>query len=81
MTRYRKTLVEKTVSEKPTPFYVRDEKNTSNIRKWMSESQIIDYDIKILFQGHEAKIQVKTADEYKNSKLFRVLKVKKSQTL
>jgi len=56
--------------EKPTPFYVRGEKNTSEIRKWMNELKISDYDIKILFQGHEAKLQVKTIDEYRKIQSF-----------
>lgn len=60
----------KTVSEKPSPFHVRGEKNTSEIRKWMSELEITDYDIKILFRGHEAKLQVKTVDEYRKIQSF-----------
>lgn len=61
---------EKMVSEKPSPFYVRGEKNTSDIRKWMSELQITDYDIKILFSGHQAKLQVKTVDDYRKIQKF-----------
>src|SRR6202012_5853264 len=59
-----KNKEEKTLIEKPTPFYVRGEKNTSEIRKWMHDLQITDYDIKVLFHGHEAKLQVNTIDNY-----------------
>lgn len=65
-----KNKEEKTLNEKPTPFYVRGEKNTSEIRKWMHELEITDYDIKVLFHGHEAKLQVNTIDEYRKIQTF-----------
>ena len=65
-----KNKEEKTLIEKPTPFYVRGEKNTSEIRKWMHDLQITDYDIKVLFHGHEAKLQVNTIDNYRKIQTF-----------
>lgn len=61
---------EKFNQEKPTPFHIRGEKNTEQIRKWMYELQIIDYDIKVLFRGHEAKLQVKTIEDYRKIQKF-----------
>lgn len=61
---------EKVTIEKPTPFYVRGEKSTSEIRKWMNELEIADYDIKVLYNGHEAKLQLKTIKEYRKGQTF-----------
>lgn len=61
---------EKVIHEKPTPFHIRGEKNTEQIRKWMCDLQVIDYDIKILFRGHEAKLQVKTIEDYRKIQNF-----------
>lgn len=57
-------------NEKPTPFYVRGEKNTSEIRKWMRAMDIKDFDIKVLYNGHEAKLQVRTIDDYRKVQNF-----------
>lgn len=61
---------EKVILEKPTPFHIRGEKNTEEIRKWMSELQITNYDIKVLFRGHEAKLQAKTIEDYRKIQNF-----------
>lgn len=57
-------------SEKPTPFYIRGEQNTLNLRNWMLELDVKNYDLKIIRQGQEAKVQLDTIETYRKVQRF-----------
>uniref|UniRef100_A0A1B0DG16 Pre-C2HC domain-containing protein n=1 Tax=Phlebotomus papatasi TaxID=29031 RepID=A0A1B0DG16_PHLPP len=52
-------------TEKPKPFYVREERYISSLNDLMKHLRISTYDIKILRGGLEARLQVSTVDEYR----------------
>lgn len=57
-------------TEKPTPFYIRGGQNTIQLRKWMANLNIVNFNIKVLRQGEEAKMQLESVDDYRMVQKF-----------
>lgn len=51
--------------EKPTPMYIRNDAHIANIPVMMSNLSVVNFDIKILKRGLEAKLQLYSVDDYR----------------